>query len=149
MSGNAQLLEQSEALLRKIEEETLFKDWRSEIDGGEIKLGILSREAVLKDYVRSNDKICSGRFSRWIFVDNIKHKLSIRFIQAVAILCFWIGAYAAAPSTVPVFLFVIGLVLCLAWGYYALMTPARDLKWEQEAVEAKDANNRAEGTGRS
>lgn len=61
---NAQLLEQSEDLLRKIEEDTLYKDWRDETDGGEIKLGILSREAVLKKYVRSKYPIRSGQFLR-------------------------------------------------------------------------------------
>lgn len=144
---NTQLLKQSEALLRKIEEDTLYTDWRGETDGGEVKLGILSREAVLKDYVRSNPKISDGPFLRWFFVDNIKHTLSIRFIQVISVLCFWIGAYAAAPSKVPVLIFVIGFGVCLVWGSYALWTPERDLGWEEEALKALDARNRAGGAG--
>ncbi len=159
---NVQLLEQSEDLLRKIEKDTLYTNWRDEIGGEAIKLGILSREAVLKDYVRSNVKIRSGPFYRWFFVDNIKHKLSIRFIQGIAILFFWIGAYAATPPTLTVsiglqvdveLLVGIGLVLCLAWGVHALTTPQRYLRWEQEALEAlkpkDDRHNGAEGTGSS
>lgn len=144
---NVQLLEQSEALLRKMEKDTLYTDWRDEIDGGEIKLGILSREAVLKEYVQSKFRIRSAPFLRWFLVDNIKHKLSIRLIHGMAILGFWIGAYAAAPSTVSVWIFVIGSAVCLAWGYYALRTPQRHLKWEQKALKVLDARNHAGGSG--
>ena len=156
---NTQLLEASETLLRKIEEDTLYKDWRGEIDGRQIKLGILSREAVLKDYVRSNDKIRSGPFCRWFFVDNIKHSFAIRFIQVFAILCFWIGAFVATPSKITVSLVVevhagyfvlMGLVICLVWAVHALWSPQRHLKWEHEALKQLDARrDRAEGTGSS
>ncbi len=158
---NTQLLEQSETLLRKIEETTLYRDekWQGETDGGKIKLGIFSREAVMKEYVKTKFRFGNWPILRWIIVHNIKHKLSVRSIQVVAILSFWFIAYATTPSTmtIPIFgfgsdvdaelLVGIGWVFCLLWGVYAMSTPQRHLKWEQEALEARDSRNHEERNG--
>ena len=143
---NTQLLEYSEGLLRKIERDTLYNHWREEIVGGDIRLGILSREALLKDFLKTNKKTCSQL--RWICIDNIKHKFAIRSIETIAMVSFWIGAYVTAPSTMKVPLLVlevevqnliaIAAVLCVIWGFYALLSPGRDLKWEQEALRVED-----------
>lgn len=157
---NTQLLESSEALLRKIEEKTLYSDlaaWSSEIDGVKVRLGILSREAVFKEYLQKNKNTSSALM--WININRIKHKFSIRMIQIIAIVCFWIGAFETAPSgkKVPVIvldievelLIGIGALLCAIWGILALRTPGRDWKWEKEALEAASTKENAGGSGGS
>ncbi len=156
---NTQLLEQSEALLRKIEKDSLYGDWRDKIDGADIKLGILSREAVLKDYVDSCDQIRCGPLLRWIWVDNIKHKFAIRSMEIIAIVSFWIFAYETAPPATTVQLYIlevdvksliaVGLGLCLIWTFHALRSPSRHRRWEQEALKATDARDRLRRTGNS
>ena len=149
---NTQLLKLSEALLQKMEEDILYSDvtvWRSQIDVGDIRLGILSREALLEKYINSENPCL--RMLRWLCVDNIKHKLSIRSIEVIAIMCFWIGAYKMTPPsmTVPLVFFagpevnvttldLIGLVICLAWSFHAMKTPKRHQKWELAALKALD-----------
>ena len=149
---NAQLLEQSESLLRKIEEDYLYPNWTGEVDGKEIKLGILSREAVLKKHIQSDKEICNDGYIRWFSVDNIKHKISMRAIEGIGIVGFWFGAYAAAPAKikVPIFGFVpdysiliVGFIFGF-WAIKALRSPERDLEWEKKALVALKAAEAAE-----
>ncbi len=141
---NAQLLKLSERLLQKIEEDFLYKDWTGKVGGKKIKLGILSREAVLENYIQSNKEICSGDYVRWFSVDNIKHKISMRAIEWIGILGFWIGAEAVilAKDNVPLLQstagnwVLIGLTVCVFWAGYALGSPERDLKREEKALKA-------------
>lgn len=156
---NTQLLESSEGLLRKIEKDTLYGDWRETINGGEVKLGLLSREALLKDFIKSNCGVFRWPILRWVFIDNIKHKLAIRSIVVIAIVCFWIGAYETAPveMIVPLgaweieaeTLIDIGALFSAIWGVYALLAPWRDRWWERKALQALNAAKRAGGTGGS
>ena len=144
---NTQLLEQSEALLRRMEDD-LFEDdkWVEIRDGKKLRLGILSREATLKKHMKKEHKYLYARPFRWIIFDNVKHKFGIRFIQLLAIVCFWVGAYKMTDESkiLPLlFLFgpeikikfweIWGLILCLIWGFYAMATPGRHLVWELEA----------------
>lgn len=135
---NTQLLEYSEALLRKIEDELYSNEqWREEVNGGAIKLGLLSREAVLKDYVKKNLKTRSNLFWRWFFVDNLKHKLAIRLIVVFSIIGFWSAAWAMTPSDHSysrVFIWIF-ILISGAWIVNAMWSPTRDKKREQHALQ--------------
>jgi len=152
---NTQLLEQSEALLRRMEEDDLYKDdkWVEVRDGKKLRLGILSREATLKKHMKENHKSLYSRLFRWITFDNIKHKFGIRFIQFLAIICFWVGAYKMTNEFKILPLFILfgpeikiksweigGLILCLIWGFHAVATPGRHLGWELEALKDPEEN---------
>ena len=153
---NTQLLESSEGLLRKIEKDTLYTDWREEISGEEVKLGILSREAVLKKYLQDKKQTCGAL--TWININRIKHKFAVRSIEIIAIVGFWIGAYETAPPVIIVPLLgleigrwiLIGIgVLCVSWSFLSMRTPRRHRKWEREALKAADAEKSVGGTGSS
>ena len=144
--------------MQTIETDKLFGDWRETICGEEVKLGPLSREALLKDFVKSNCGVFKWPILRWVFIDNIKHKLAIRFIVVVAIVCFWIGAYETAPleMIIPLVaweieaetLIRIGALFSAIWCVYALLTPWRDRSWERQALKM-NAAKRAGRTGGS
>lgn len=88
---NTQLLESGEALLRKLEEENLYpaSEWYERTDDGAVRLGLLSRDAVLKNHTKNTAPLRYHVLFRWVFFDNIKHKLSIRLIVLLSIFLFW------------------------------------------------------------
>lgn len=139
---NTQLLEQSEAILRKLERDSIYGGWTDIIEvGGEAKqlpLGILSREERLKRYLRN--KRYNRGVLKWFTVDNIKHKSSLRFIYIVALLSFWLTAIFASPPglVLDAGYFQISVcaiewalfITCVVWAGYAMILPSRDFRRE-------------------
>ncbi|MBM3951850.1 MAG: hypothetical protein FJ311_10385 [Rhodospirillales bacterium] len=130
---NTQLIKHSEDLLRKIENNLYpASEWKESIDGKTVRLGLLSREEVLGTYIKNNIK--ENLFWIWINVDNIKHKLSIRLIVIVSMLAFWVTAIVMTCGK-PLWFWVniVLFLICSGWTIWAMLSPARDLKREQEA----------------
>ena len=151
---NTQLLQMSENIIRKIEDESLYKSWTVEVDGEKIKLGILSREEVLKNYLSKEQKNKYRRPFRYIAYNNIKHKLSVRAIIIISIILFFTAANNIVPDAASMCLFLfcisasivvlIATILSVVWGAYALYSPVRDIGLEKKAFASQQLNGEAE-----
>lgn len=122
---NAQLLDYSEDLLKKLEDDILFRedDWREDLGRGEIRLGILSREAILKEYRKSNHKTKSNLLFKYICFYNVSHTFSIRFLQFVSMVIFWLLAFATVPASPHDEFSLCGIVISwtfVTWGLFGL-----------------------------
>jgi hypothetical protein len=145
---NTQLVHQSEKLLKKLEENALFcgEEWHEDLGYGQVKLGILSREAILSRFRKDNYPIISKTPLRFIFVDNIKHTFSIRIIHFLALVSFWLLAIMTVPDpphdkldfnwTVITWKSITswGFGLSLAWSIWAMLRPDLDLSCEPRAL---------------
>lgn len=149
---NTQLIEHSESILRRIETKWLFPDpeWYEETKRQQdpTKLGLLSRDALLKDYLRENHPKRDFVLIRWLFVDNITHKFAIRSIYLTSISFFWFAAYVVRKPDLlgcwrisvqewPGWIEIAGILMCLLWSVYALVSPWRDARWERDALAKK------------
>jgi len=135
---NTQLLEMSENVLTKMEEAWIYSGsaWRRSTEYGEVRLGILYREELLKKHVKKKRNYCA--FQKILFVDNIKHKTAIRAILIISIAGFWFLAASASPAAGMLRSFVFaGAVFSAVWGIGALYSPVRDLKREAAAWAAR------------
>jgi len=131
---NTQLLEMSENLLRKMEEAWIYKGtaWRRQTKYGDVMLGLLSREALLKCHMRN--KLPYGWLTRLILVNNIKHKTSVRAILLISILGFWILAgWASWTANMLQFWVIVVAILSAIWSGWALFSPYWHLKCEAAA----------------
>lgn len=142
---NTQLLEYSENILRQLEESVLFRreDGTYTVLGGAasrtVTPGILAREAALKEHQSSANFPCWKRWLSLIFFNNIKHKTSIRVIECLSILGFWVSAWFMTPASLEltsmsVKCWVAGVgMACVLWVSHALYSPKLHLRWETEA----------------
>lgn len=138
---NVQLLKQSEEILCKLEKEKIYPiGFNNE---NNIKLGTLSREEIYDKYVENNKIRRNFLFFRPIFIDNIKHKTSIRFIEIFSIFAFWIAAIKITDPNINFSLLgreidVVSIEhvlfsICLLWSLNSLARPKIDKQWELKA----------------